>query len=402
MKIEKIPATKKAQIAEKTKIRVAAYARVSTLQDEQLHSLSAQKDYYQKYIRKNPNWEFVGIYADSGISGGSVQTRAEFQRMIADCIAGKIDLIVTKSVSRFARNTLDTLNTLQQLRQLNIGVFFERENINSLDQNGDLLIAVLAGYAQEESRSISENTKWAIRKGYSRGVYHFPFARLLGYDAGMTINEQQALIVRYIFRSYLQGKSCYAISKALNEGGIPTTFGGKNWRTDTVISILHNEKYRGDVLLQKNFIPDYTTHRIVKNTGEVAKYYVHEAHDAIIAPFVFDKVQEMLEHPKPSKVHPMSGILQCACCGGYYRPLVWHSTTTHDRVWKCCRKNIHIYEDDLYDAIRRIWSKLTGIRATLLDFDDLTLILGSVTVHPGGTLVFRFVDGSRKSVKISR
>ena len=140
----------------------------------------------------------------------------------------------------------------------------------------------------------------------------------------------------------------------------------------------------------------------MKNTGEVAKYYVHEAHDAIIAPFVFDKVQEMLEHPKPSKVHPMSGILQCACCGGYYRPLVWHSTTTHDRVWKCCRKNIHIYEDDLYDAIRRIWSKLTGIRATLLDFDDLTLILGSVTVHPGGTLVFRFVDGSRKSVKIRR
>jgi DNA invertase Pin-like site-specific DNA recombinase len=381
---------------------VATYARVSTLHDEQLHSLSAQKDYYRKYIRQHPGWEFVGIYADSGISGGSVQARAEFQRMITDCIAGKIDLIVTKSVSRFARNTLDTLNTLQQLRQLHIGVFFEQENINSLDRNGDLLLAVLAGYAQEESRSISENTKWAIRNGYSKGVYHFPFARLLGYNAGMEVNAQQAVTVRHIFRSYLQGKSCYAIAKTLNEHGVPTTFGGKKWLTDTILSILHNEKYKGDVLLQKKYIPDYTTHQQVKNDGELAKYYIHDAHEAIIAPFVFDKVQERLQNPKPSKVHPLSGVLQCACCGGYFRPVVWHSTTTHDRVWKCCQKNIHIYEKDLYDAVRKIWYKLTGMKATLLDFDDLTLILDSITVHPTGRLTFRFVDGSRKMVKITR
>ena len=221
------------------------------------------------------------------------------------------------------------------------------------------------------------------------------------------MNEAEAEIVREIYSLFLTGLTPHTIAKRLTERGIKTPAGKDKWHSSTVKSILTNEKYKGDALLQKTYTSDFLTKKKKINHGEIPMYYVEGSHEGIVTPEIFEAVQVEMERRQSQKsrysgVDILAAKLVCGECGCFYSPKVWHSTTTHDRVWKCCRKNIHIYEDDLYDAIRRIWSKLTGIRATLLDFDDLTLILGSVTFHPGGTLVFRFVDGSRKSVKISR
>lgn len=240
------------------KKRVAAYARVSTDTEEQLTSYEAQVDYYTRYIQSKDEWNFVGIYTDEGISATSTKKREGFNRMIKDALDGHIDMIITKSVSRFARNTVDTLTTVRQLKEKGVEVYFEKENIYTLDSKGELLITIMSSLAQEESRSISENVTWGQRKRFADGKVSLPYKRFLGYKKGEDglpkIVESEAKIVRMIYILFLEGKTTCGIAKLLTESFIPTPSGKQKWQTSTVASILQNEKYKGDALLQKSLL----------------------------------------------------------------------------------------------------------------------------------------------------
>ncbi|MDE6733813.1 MAG: recombinase family protein [Oscillospiraceae bacterium] len=293
VRVTEIPA---AEIAtESAPRRAAAYARVSTDHEDQLTSYAAQVEYYTEYIKNRDDLEFVGIYTDEGISGTSTKRREGFKRMIADALAGKIDLIIAKSVSRFARNTIDSLTTIRLLKEHNVECWFERENIHTFDSRGELLLTIMAGIAQEESRSISENCKWGQRRRFEKGEVSVPYKRFLGYDrgedGGLVVNEEQAVIVRRIYDEFLNGATPYAIAKALTEDKIPTPGGKEVWSKTVVKSILTNEKYKGDALLQKVFTVDYLTKQKKKNNGEVTRYYVEGSHEAIIPPEVWERVQ---------------------------------------------------------------------------------------------------------------
>ena len=248
------------------------HARVSTEKDEQQNSYEAQIEYYTRYIKSNPEWIFVDIYSDEGITGTSIKRRDGFNKMIEDALAGKIDLIVTKSVSRFARNTVDSLTTVRKLKDKGVEVYFEKENIFTLDSKGELLITIMSSLAQEESRSISENTTWGQRKRFADGIMSLGYSTFLGYKKGanpgdMEIVEEEAVIVRRIYDEYLAGKSPGEIAKRLTADGIPTPAKKTRWHTSTIISILHNEKYRGDAKLQKCFTTSFLDHKMQKNTG---------------------------------------------------------------------------------------------------------------------------------------
>ncbi|MDD4135420.1 MAG: recombinase family protein, partial [Eubacteriales bacterium] len=262
-----IPATRslhtQSPIGQNTKRKVAAYARVSTGTEEQLTSYEAQVDYYTAYIQGTPDWLFAGVYTDEGISALSTRNRDGFNRMVSDALAGKIDLIVTKSVSRFARNTVDSLTTVRKLKQHKVEVFFEKENIYTFDGKGELLLTILSSLAQEESRSISDNVKWGQRKRFADGKVSLPYKKFLGYEKGEdgrpAIVESEAVIVRMIYRLFMEGMTPSAIAKRLKEAGILTPGGKTVWQASTVRSILTNEKYRGDAILQKSFTVDFLT-----------------------------------------------------------------------------------------------------------------------------------------------
>ena len=312
------------------KRRVAAYARVSTDRDEQFTSYEAQIDYYTNYIKSRPDWEFVSVYSDEGKTGCNTLRREGFKNMVDDALAGKIDLIVTKSVSRFARNTVDSLTTIRKLKDKGVEVYFEKENIWTFDGKGELMLTIMSSLAQEESRSISENCAWGQRKRFADGKVSVPYGRFLGYDKGsdgnLVINEEQAKIVRRIYAEFLQGFTPYAIGRRLTEDGIPTPGGKKTWNGSVIRSILTNEKYKGDALLQKVFTEDFITKKKVKNTGQVPQYYVEGNHEAIVSAETFDLVQEQIAARKPgnnrySGVHVFSGMVYCGDCGsryGYY------------------------------------------------------------------------------------
>lgn len=240
------------------KRKVAAYARVSTDKEEQITSYEVQVDYYTRYIKAKPDWEFVKVYTDEGISATSTKKRDGFNRMIQDALDGKIDLIVTKSVSRFARNTVDTLTTVRKLKNKGIEVYFEKENIYTLDSKGELLVTIMGSLAQEESRSISENTTWGQRKRFADGKVSVPYKHFLGYEKGedgsLQIVEKQAKIVRSIYKMFLEGKTIRSIANYLTQKKVPTPAGKEKWSVSTVKSILKNEKYKGDALLQKSWI----------------------------------------------------------------------------------------------------------------------------------------------------
>lgn len=275
--------------ASTAKLRVAAYARVSTEKEEQEHSLEAQTDYFETYIKENSRWEFVGLYVDDGISGLSYHNRDGFNRMVADTISGKIDLIITKSLSRFARNTVDALMTIRKLKAEGVGVFFQKEDINTLDSKGEFMLTLMSSFAEEESRSISDNVTWGKRKQFADGFYTVPFAHFLGYDRGIekgefVINEHEARIVRFIYMLALEYYSPNSIAKLLMELEIPSPSGKKVWQTSTVESILANEKYKGDARLQKKFTVDFRTKKRKINEGELPQYYVTGGHAPIIAP----------------------------------------------------------------------------------------------------------------------
>ena len=330
------------------KRKVCAYARVSTDSEEQLTSYEAQVSYYTEYIKKHDDWEFIKVYADEGISGCSTKGRIGFLKMVEDALAGKINLIITKSVSRFARNTVDSLSTIRKLKEHNVECYFEKENIWSFDPKCELLLSIIASISQEESRSISENVTWGHRKRMADGKVSVPFSRFLGYDRGedgnLVVNEKEAEIVRLIYRLFLEGLTPYSIAKHLTEKGIPTPAGKTKWTDSTVKSILTNEKYKGDALLQKSYTADYLTKKKKVNHGEVPMYYVQDNHEAIISPEIFDAVQHEMERRKNSGsrysgVDILSAKLICGECGCFYSPKVWHSTDKYRRIiYQCGHK----------------------------------------------------------------
>lgn len=327
---------------------VAAYARVSTDSDEQLSSYEAQVDFYTRHIKSNPEWEFVNVYTDEGISGTNTKKREGFNRMVADAMEGKIDLILTKSISRFARNTVDTLTTVRKLKEKGVEVYFEKENIYTLDAKGEVMITIMSSLAQEESRSISENVTWGKRKSMANGKFSLAYKHFLGYKKGedgiLEIVEDEAKIVREIYQLFLEGQTVRMIADHLTQQGIPTPKGKEKWSVSTIMSILQNEKYKGDALLQKTYVADFLTKRVKKNCGEIPQYYIKDSHPAIIDPATFDLVQEEIERRRPErhKLHkssPFTAKIICGDCGGYYGRKVWHSNSKHRKyIWRCNQK----------------------------------------------------------------
>ena len=283
---------------EKPKLRVAAYCRVSTDSDEQATSYEAQVEHYTEYIQKNPDWVLAGIYADDGISGTNTKKRTEFNRMIVACMDGEIDMVITKSISRFARNTLDCLKYIRQLKDRSIPVYFEKESINTMDAKGEVLITIMASLAQQESQSLSQNVKLGLQFRYQNGQVQVNHNRFLGYtkdaEGNLVIDPEQAEVVKRIYREYLDGYSMDKIAAGLEADGILTVAGKTKWHTSTINKILRNEKYIGDALLQKTYTTDFLSKTRVKNNGLVPQYYVEGNHEAIIPREVFLKVQEEL------------------------------------------------------------------------------------------------------------
>ena len=332
--------------AEPRRRRTAGYARVSTDHEEQASSYEMQMAHYKNYIESRADWDFVGMYSDEGISGTNTKKRDGFNQMIEDALAGKIDLIITKSVSRFARNTVDSLQNVRKLKENGVEIYFEKENIWTFDSRGELLITIMSSLAQEESRSISENTTWGKRKQFAEGKTSVGYSAFLGYDKDFQINEEQAKVVKLIYKLFLGGRSFYAITKELEKRGIKSPSGKDKWYISTVRSILTNEKYRGDALIQKEYTADFLDKTRRKNTGEIPQYYVEEHHEAIIPPELFDFVQaEIKEREKRGKhsgVSIFANKIKCGCCDGWYGAKVWHSTDKYRRVvYRCNKKYAH-------------------------------------------------------------
>jgi len=379
------------------KRHVAGYARVSTDMEEQQTSYEAQVDHYTKHIQSNPEWEYVDVYTDEGISATSTKKRDGFNKMVADALAGKIDLIITKSVSRFARNTVDTLTTVRKLKEKGVEVYFEKENIHTLDSKGELLITIMSSLAQDESRNISENTTWGKRKQIADGKISLPYAHFLGYEKGENglpkIVDAEAKIVRFIYALYLQGKTHNFIARHLTEKGIQTPAGKQKWSISTVMSILQNEKYKGDAMLQKHFTVDYLTKKVKRNEGEIQQFYVENSHPAIIEPETFDLVQAEIKRRRDTGkthtgLHVFSGKIICGECGGFYGSKVWHSGTKYKRIiWQCNEKykskgkcgcqTPHLYETDIQQIFIRAINQVFQSKDQLIA--DYTEIIQALT-----------------------
>ncbi|MDO5299620.1 MAG: recombinase family protein [Clostridia bacterium] len=353
--------------------RVAAYARVSTNSEEQLTSYEAQVKHYTEYIKSREhtdNWQFVSVYTDRGVTGTSMKKREGFNQMVADALAGKIDLIITKSVSRFARNTVDTLTTIRELKAKGVEVYFEEQNIYTLDGKGEVLLTIMSSIAQEESRNISENVTWGMRRRFAEGKVSMAYGQFMGYRKGKNgvpeVVEAEANIIRTIFRRFLEGATPAIIARELNVAGIPcpsrkSLLSGdeieatrarkktSRWGPSTVESILTNEKYKGDAILQKTYCTDYIRKTFVVNDGsEIPKYYAQNSHPAIVSAEVFDLAQMELEWRRSLKgsysgKSCFASRVVCGDCGAFYGSKVWHSTDTYRRViWRCNHK----YEGD--------------------------------------------------------
>ena len=345
MEVTIIPATK---IPELKHFRVAAYCRVSSGKDEAEHSLDAQISYYEEYIENQPLWDLVEIFSDEGISG-TRDDRPGFQRMLGACRNKEVDVIITKSITRFARNTVVLLSVMQELKELDIDIFFEKENLHSISENGDLMISLLAAYAEEEAISASENQKWRVRRRFEAGN---PWsANMLGYrvqNEQFVIVPEEAKVVRQIFADYLSGMGRVAIANKLNEQGIPTRFGHR-WRPDKIYHILRNETYTGDLLLQKTYRPNIHAKRRI-NHGEVPMYRSENCHEPIISHETFNKVQEEIARRKDSiKLHPQpefntsfTSLLTCGYCGRHFQRKTGNASTKYaKKIWVCGTRNLY-------------------------------------------------------------
>lgn len=443
------------------KLRMAAYCRVSTDQEEQLLSYENQVNYYTNYISKNPLYEYAGTYADEGISGTNTKKRDEFNRMIADCRAGKIDMIITKSISRFARNTLDCLNYVRELKDLGIGIIFEKENINTLDAKGEVLLTILSSLAQDESRSISENCTWGIRRRFEAGKHKMGTKRFLGYDndeeGKLVINKKQAPIVKRIYQEFLDGKTPDYIKRIFECERVPSWDGKFNWQATTIISMLSNEKYKGDALLQKSYTVDFLSKKRTQNQGEIQMYYVEDDHEAIIEPEMWECVQLEIERRKryleehgtnsysrQPESNPFASKIVCGTCNKVFARKGWRSSTGFDRkIWQCSERykvkgvmgcdNRHVEEGTLVKAYLMAWNALVENREafmerwkeqmqgenllesyraekfieytdgaeplTEMDTDFMLKTLDHIKVFEDGTLLVVFLDGTEIECK---
>ena len=361
--------------------RVAAYCRVSTDREEQEHSFETQKTMYTEMIMMKPTWQMAGIYADEGITGTVAKKRPGFMKMIEDCRKGKIDMIVTKSVSRFSRNNLDCLMYVRELKQLGIPIIFEKEGINTIQVSSELLLTLFGALSQAESESISMNVKLGIRQSLKNGNVRFSYKTFLGYRKGADgqpeIVPEQADIVRRIYNDFLAGATYLEIAKRLTEENVPTMGGGNRWFSERIKSILKNEKYKGDALLQKTYITDPISKRVKKNNGELPMYYVENSHPAIIERRIFDRVQEEIarragkkkvkqtgtktELGRYSGKYALTELLYCGECGTPYRRCTWSRDGKKKIVWRCvswldygkkyCKNSPSVEESRLHNAI---------------------------------------------------
>ena len=382
MRIIEIPASMRENALRKNtvrKLRVAAYCRVSTEEEEQQGSFEIQKLYYTEKINSTPEWEVAGIYADDGISGVHTKKRDGFNQMIQDCKKRKIDLILTKSISRFARNTLDSIQYVRMLKQMGIAVVFEKENINTATMNSEMILTVLSAFAQAESESISQNVARGKRMGYKHGKFAFPYGRIIGYRKGADgkpeIIPEQAEIIRLIFNSYLQGDSLQSIKAKLETAGALTARGNTAWSAQSIQRILQNEKYCGDVLLQKTFTEDVLTGVHKKNTGQLPQYYIENYHDGIVSKQMFREVQTEIARRNSKSAanqrkrrrgrynskYALSERLVCRDCGSPYKRVTWNIHGRKQIVWRCvnrieygtkfCGNSPSIPEEELHRAI---------------------------------------------------
>lgn len=376
-------------------LRVAAYARVSSAKDAMHHSLSAQVSYYSDLIQSHPGWCYAGVYADEAKTG-TRDTRENFQRLIADCKAGQVDAVITKSISRFARNTVTLLETVRELKGCGVDVFFEEQKIHTLSADGELMLTILASYAQEESLSASENQKWRIRKNFEEGK---PWnGTMLGYryrDGTLEVEPGEAEIVRRIFREYLSGKGVVSIANGLNADGIVTRYGNQ-WHKRSVSCILQNYTYTGNLLLQKTYRENHLTKRTLPNDGQLPKYHAEGTHEPIICMEDFAAAQAEMEKrsakhalkgKKYNARYPFSGMIVCGNCGKHYRRKV----TASGPVWICSTFN---QQGKVACASKQIPEPALLALTADMDLSDLT----EICAENGNRLVFRFKDGS-ESVK---
>ena len=382
MRIIEIPASMRESAGQKNtvrKLRVAAYCRVSTEEEEQQGSFEIQKLYYTEKINSTPEWEVAGIYADDGISGVHTKKRDGFNQMIQDCKKRKIDLILTKSISRFARNTLDSIQYVRMLKQMGIAVVFEKENINTATMNSEMILTVLSAFAQAESESISQNVARGKRMGYKHGKFAFPYGRIIGYRKGADgkpeIIPEQAEVIRLIFNSYLQGDSLQSIKTKLETAGALTARGNTEWSAQSIQRILQNEKYCGDVLLQKTFTEDVLTGVHKKNTGQLPQYYIENYHEGIVSKQIFREVQAEIARRNSKSAanqrkrrrgrynskYALTERLVCGDCGSPYKRVTWNIHGRKQIVWRCvnrieygtkfCGSSPSIPEEKLHRAI---------------------------------------------------
>ena len=395
MEVKKIPKKtvtvmepKKSMIVDKEKykqLRVAAYCRVSTDSDEQLTSYKTQKKVYTEMIAQKPEWCLAGIYADEGISGTRADKRDEFQKMIKACLGGKIDYIITKSVSRFARNTVECLEYVRMLKSRGIGVLFEEQNIDTLKSDSELYLVIYAGFAQSESESMSKNITWSFRKNFEEGKVTFIYGKILGYRKGDNgepeIDEEEAVIVEKIFDFYLSGMTLRGVAEAIN-AEFPVIPKKERMSSSSILSILSNEKYCGDAILQKTITVDCISKTRRKNTGEAPMYYVQNNHPAIISREKFNKVQEELirrknKTPQSAKTaitstgkyskYALTEVLVCGECGSRFRRCTWARNGKRKVVWRCtnrldfgpkyCKNSPTVDEDKLKNAVVRAINK---------------------------------------------
>lgn len=403
-------------------LRVAAYCRVSTDSEDQIESYKAQVAHYSEAIAKNPRWRFVDIYADEGITGTSVRKRDNFKRMIRDCDKGKIDLILTKSVARFARNTVDSLNYVRRLKAKGIGVYFEEQNLDSLKADSEMLIGFHSVMAQAESENISANVRWGIRQRMRSGTFAFRY-NILGYRKGADgqpeIVPEEAELIQTIYRMYLDGNSLDQIKKYLESNNILTAQGKRDWSLQIIHNILSNERYCGDMLLQKTFTENPISKKVKKNRGEMAKYLITNNHPAIIDKDTFKLVQmeiarrgskrktadkTITEQGKYSGKFALSELLVCGECGSPYRRITWTKKGKSRKVWRClsriehgtqyCSHSISVEETKLQNAICRALNKAIEHRQEVMD-----LIMSNLSYGVTGEDDVLYLSSLEKQIK---
>ena len=396
-----IPATKDMYIFgnKNRQLRVASYSRVSTDFEEQLTSFHAQKSYYTDLIMRTPEWKLAGTYADEGISGASAEKRPDFMKMIRHCKKGKIDLIITKSISRFARNTLDSIKYVRKLKAMGVGVLFEKENINTLEENSEVILTILSSLAQEELNSLSLNVKMgkrmAMQEGRAKFRYNNCYAYRKGADGEPEIIPEEAEIIKLIYKLYLNGRGVTTIVSELNEKKISSHSKDGIWRTSTIQSILENERYCGDMLLQKTFITDPISKKVRKNNGELPKYLIRNNHPAIISRETYEEVQtekarraskkkisekSVTQQSRYSGLYALNEILICGECLTPYRRVVWTNPKTKAKkaVWRCinridngtkyCKDSISVDETNLHTAIMDAINTTRGSRQQVIPY----------------------------------